>query len=416
MNDARDVWVLDYRVPEALAALEKLAAKARRYGCDDVAVTVGETIKEKGHYRDWDGEERAITVYLTRLSVTGVAPRIGNHEFLARIELDEGGNLVDAVPGVEDLDRRFRDSDGTCEHCNKKRRRAEVYAVRNLDDGRQLAVGSNCLRDYLGIDDPAKIARRFALLRGIGGIDEDERGHRLKPRWNQSLEGLLILAAVCVRLFGWCSKAQAQADDRLTSTSSYVYTMLFPGTRPTKADLELMAKIEAAISDDDRETAQATIRWVRDELTGDSDYVQNLRTIFSRDDIRDEKRIGLAVSAIAGYHRAKELELRKTKDREAAAHSQHVGNEGDRLRGLKVTLEMQRVIGANDFGDRILVKFRDEAGNTLSWITGKGCGFEIGEQLILDGTVKAHKEYNGNAETNLTRCKVHEIEKEKADA
>lgn len=407
------VWVLDYNVDAALAELEKLAAKARRYGNKDITVAKGESRDDYAYYTDWEGNERRVKVIKVALVITGEAPRIGNHEFLARIELHEGGNLIDTRPGVEDLDHRFRNADGTCEHCNRKRKRNEVYVVRDIDANTQRAIGRNCLRDYLGIDDPGKIANRFGFFRSVGDF-EDEWGPRGKLQWKESLLSLLTLGAVCIRLFGWCSGGQARFDDSLTPTSSYVHRVINENRFTDKEDRALIARIKAEVNDGDRETAEAVIKYVREEMTGDSDYVHNLKVLFSADCIYSEKRVGIVISAIASYHKAKEIELRKTKEREAAKLSVHVGTVGQRLRGMKVTLMMQRVIGSNDFGESILIKFADADSNILTWITGKGCKAEIGEQLELDGTVKAHKTFNGIEETNLTRCKVYAIDKEKA--
>lgn len=407
-TESHTIRVLAERLTEAREALEKLAKKARRYGCPDIAVTVGERATEDRWVKDWDGEERAIRVEVVELIVSGDAPRVGNHEFLARIELVEGGNLVDTRPGVTDLDKRFQHTDGYCAHCRTTRRRNEVFVVRDLDTGDQLQVGRDCLRDFLGIDNPTAVAHRFAFFRAVREFEEDVcRGS--KADWAQSLEGLLSLSAVCIRLFGWCSKGQAAHDPNVMPTSGYVWMVLEPPFRATDAERALIKRILDERTEADYETARATIRWVREELKGDGDYEHNLRVLFTADNVRDAKRLGLVVSAVAGYHRAKELELRRTKEREAAAASAHVGTVGARLRDLRVTLQLQRVIGGNEWADSVLIKFVDDQGNILTWITSKGSGLEVGEQALLTGTVKAHGEFNGVAETKLTRCALKAV-------
>lgn len=43
-----------------------------------------------------------------------------------------------------------------------------------------------------------------------------------------------------------------------------------------------------------------------------------------------------------------------------------------------------------------------------------GFAIQPGERAVLDGTVKAHTEYNGAEETQLTRCKIKEAEEKVA--
>lgn len=213
--EAQTVRVLADRLSEAREALEKLAKKARRYGCPDITITVGESFPAEYHTQEWTGEKVLVNLPMVELIVTGEAPRVGNHEFLARIELGgEAGNLVDTRPGIKDLDARFQTTNGYCAHCNTTRRRNEVYVVRDLDTGEQVQVGRDCLRDFLGIDNPTSVAHRFSFWASV--VDMEERGSYGRPGFCQSLEGVVALSAVCVRLFGWCSKSQAQYDERLT--------------------------------------------------------------------------------------------------------------------------------------------------------------------------------------------------------
>lgn len=406
-TEATTVRVLADRLTEARETLEKLAKKARRYGCPDITITVGATIPAEYRTAEWTGEQVRVTLPMVELIITGEAPRVGNHEFLARVELGEAGNLVDTRPGVEDLDTRFRTTNGYCAHCNTTRRRNEVFVVRDLDTGAQLQVGRDCLRDFLGIDNPTSVAHRFAFWREVA--DFEERGCYGRPEFCQSLEGVVALSAVCVRLFGWCSKGQAAHDQSLTPTSAYVWRVLFPGIRPTKEERALIERIEGALTEADRETARAVIAWVRDGLKGDSDYEHNLRTLFAADNVTDAKRMGIVVSSIAAYQREVEKALRLTKEREAAKVSTRVGTVGERIRDLPVTLQLQRVIGGNEWADSVLIKFVDDNGNILTWITSKGSGLEVGEKALLTGTVKAHSEYNGALETKMTRCALKEI-------
>ena len=63
-------------------------------------------------------------------------------------------------------------------------------------------------------------------------------------------------------------------------------------------------------------------------------------------------------------------------------------------------------MGNNGYGWTELLKFRGEDGALLTWFSSAAPEFDVGTELTLDGTVKAHKEYRGTKETLLTRVKV----------
>ncbi len=71
---------------------------------------------------------------------------------------------------------------------------------------------------------------------------------------------------------------------------------------------------------------------------------------------------------------------------------------------------MIRDMGDNGFGPSELVKMTDEDGNLFAWFTGSRPRFDTGDKIVADGTVKAHKEFNGILETQLTRVKVQEVQ------
>lgn len=403
--ETHTIKVLAWRAHEALAELTKLANKAKRYGNPDITVEIGDSFMETQVLADWDGEQTTVRQGYTNLIITGTAPRYGNHEFLARVELTDAGNIVDTRPGVTDLEERFRNTDGYCDHCKTARRRAEVFVVRDIYTRQQLQIGRNCLHDYLGMDNPAHIASRFAFYAGFTEFE----GCYGRAKWNESLKGVMSLAAVCVRLFGWCSKTQAE-QLQCESTLGHVGAVLFLGPMPTEKQRARADYIINNTQDDDYATAAKVIEWVRNEMPCRSDYDHNLKVLCSNDVIYEEKRLGLIVSAIAAYNRAMEFKAKREIQAQDDSKSVHVGELKQRLRNVPVTLKDQRVIGSNDWGDRVLCKFVDGAGNILKWITGEGTGFKVGEQMLLTGTVKGHDEWNGTKETLLSRCVLTEVQ------
>lgn len=401
------------KIAEARKALDKLARKAKRYGNPDVGYSIGPAMVKEFTVKNWDGSFSKVDVPGYEVTVTGEAPRVGPFEFLARVDplgRDAKGdilpNVLMVVPGREgEVHARFRDSGGACDHCGKWRARLACYVVRNTETGEQLQVGGDCLRDYMGTDSPARIAQRFGFWEEVGRggwVPEAER-------FSQGCLQLLAMAATCVRLFGWCSKAQAQDDPRLTPTVGYVRLALRGGEAGLKdgsEELILYRQIIRAVTDADWTHAAEVLDWAR-TLTSMEEYLTNLRVILSADAVSNSRHMGLAVSAINAHAKAVERELRRTAERRALAASKWVGSEGERLRKLHVRLLSQRNVGSNNWADCILIKFQDPAtGAVFSWFTSKGSKLQVGEECVITGTVKEHREYQGVQETALSRVKL----------
>ena len=90
-------------------------------------------------------------------------------------------------------------------------------------------------------------------------------------------------------------------------------------------------------------------------------------------------------------------------------NSEWVGEIGERLKEIPVTLSFVRGFEGY-YGFSQIVKFQSEEGNYFTWFTAVNLSsYEIGDKLLLTGTVKDHIEdkYMDNAHvTLLNRCKL----------
>jgi hypothetical protein len=86
--------------------------------------------------------------------------------------------------------------------------------------------------------------------------------------------------------------------------------------------------------------------------------------------------------------------------------SQHFGNVGDRIRKQPAIFKKARVING-DWGSSMLYTFAI-GDNIFTWFT-QSCidnNIQINDTILLSGTIKAHTEYNGVLQTQLSRCIV----------
>ena len=90
------------------------------------------------------------------------------------------------------------------------------------------------------------------------------------------------------------------------------------------------------------------------------------------------------------------------------ANSDFYGKVGDRLRKVNAIFKSARWI-SNDWGGSYLYVFEYE-NNLFIWFSqSESCAlFEKDTPVILSGTIKDHKEYNGVKQTYLSRCIIKE--------
>ena len=87
------------------------------------------------------------------------------------------------------------------------------------------------------------------------------------------------------------------------------------------------------------------------------------------------------------------------------SHSEYIGEIKERLRDIHVKLISQREVESY-YGISTLYTFSQEE-NVLVWFcSGRGLDdtIQVGDEILLTGTVKAHDEYNGIKQTRLNRC------------
>ena len=88
--------------------------------------------------------------------------------------------------------------------------------------------------------------------------------------------------------------------------------------------------------------------------------------------------------------------------------SEWIFEEKERFYDYAVVLKSVRGMETR-FGYSQLVKFEDANRNILQWWTAVEIKAEVGDQVLLTGTVKAHDEYKGVKSTTVTRCKIKAV-------
>lgn len=400
----------DFQFGDFVARMTKLNRKAKKLGCVPATFqVVGETTI-KTTREDEEGHSKVYHIPAKVVSVMGTAPQVGNHQFLARIEyLDDSlkSKLFHTVPGINvKVDERFRElSPGVCEHCNKIRIRRDTFVVRNIIDGDQKQVGRNCLADFIGGMSPEQIAANASYLRLFENVGGDHDGFRGYFRDRVDTDTVLRLTSAYISLYGWVPKSQA--NEQFSSTAGRVAMHFGNQTHYTDFEKEEIRRVDVLATQEVHvERAAKVIVWIKNDLApvAKTDYELNLCTLVVGE-LTETRHLGLVCSAVSAYERAMNRGIEYARKKIESAKSDFIGHKGDKFKNLEVTVQFVKSMSSL-YGAVTLVKFVDQKGNLLTWFASGDKSFTPGQKVVISGTVKEQKEYQGVKETQLTRVKA----------
>jgi len=378
--------------PPLEIAIDKLNRRAGRLGCEPIKVTI---------LRRYEKEMKntfGLTYMQARMEieVEGESPCLEGWRLIAVIEKQANGeNLVRTVPG-RIAPKSYRTTDTSCDHCNTKRYRKEVFVLEH-EDGTTVQVGRSCIKDFLGHPDAALLAARaeYPLLANeLAKEAVFERSYGGTPCVD--ISEFLGMVAICIRRFGWVSRAKAEEECRV-ATANLAWELIV--MRDDRRVRDFIASYKVLAEERDTTLAADALVWGR-SLDGLSDYLYNLGVV-CRQDYVDSKVIGFVASLIPSYQRENE---RREANKRKAATRKHVGTVGKREE-FDVTVKRLRYFDSA-WGVRTMCLFEDKNGNFLMWWASKELDISEGDTLKVKGTVTEHVYYNEIPQTTIKRCKI----------
>lgn len=387
--------IAEHALPDFLARIAKLSKKSiKLLGKPIKPVLHGTIIREitiNGRRFDSEGNRYVCTYH--QVSVTGETPKINGWTFMGTIDHKGKGNLLRSVPGAGELPIKYRTAEPICDHCGVMRRRNETFILRCDGDGSYKQIGRQCIRDFIGYDVDAFV-ESAKWLSGLEPSDSDgEGGYGGKSR-DISLLGYLAHVHAIIRTVGWMSKKDAEIRGE-RPTAGRATENMFP--------LPRYRHLAIPLTDKDHAVAAAARDWAQ-ALTGKSDYEYNLSVVAASDYI-EWNEIGLAASMISGLFRHQEAELKRVERVKSLKGSQHLGTVGERLKAVPALVYGYRSFEGR-YGATHMFRLRTVDNSVLVWFASSAQDCSIGDNVVLDGTVKKHDEYEGIAQTVLTRCNV----------
>lgn len=337
----------------------------------------------------WNPTGRVSPTY--EVVLTGEAPAYDGWEFVATLEPNPSRtkNLIFAVPGRE-VPKRFRNTVGRCDHCGINRYRRKTYVVTKENEYKQ--VGSTCIKDFLGHNDPKNLMKRMEYLTDMANSLSDKALPGERTEAGIDLHQFVAHVAREMREYGWVSRSKSM-DTGYVATADSVFLLFSQVTALCG---------ENKPSDEDYEQAAAAINWAKNLPDNVSDdYLYNLHTV-AQSGVVTRDTAGIAASVIVAHQRA----MRKAREIEDLPKSEFVGLPG--VRGV-FTVTVEKIHSVETiYGTMDIIVFSDENDNTLVWKTSSAHDFDTDETITykVRATVTKHNIYRNRKQTILNRVHI----------
>ena len=384
-------------IEELRKAATRIQKKANKHGCKVVFEEVDEFFKiETGE----DGNE--ITRKYILVEAEGEAKAEG-WVFAGTIEHTGFGNILRSVSDEHKIPERYRDAEPYCEHCNTKRARKDTYVVFNEETGEFKQLGKSCLKEYTNGLSLNMVAM---VLQWLKEVEEYCSYSGTSHKVYFEVKEVSKYFVETMRKLGW---ANSSAEESSTKNMALSFYDLDRGCRwLNKEERErfsnLKNKIEFNADNTEDEYLEAALDWAKAWDGHEyNDYRDNLKVIANMR-YCEYKHLGYLASLFMAYDKAMEREVKRMERNKSRAQSEFIGEVKDKV-SCSVKEFKCLTSWETQWGVTFLYEFITEEGNILIWKTRKWIDDEA-EITAIKGTVKAHNEFRGIKQTELTRCKV----------
>lgn len=388
---------MQYAVYEGnMDRLEKKLAhiynKCKAYGCDFHYEVIGETFKE---VKDEKGRTTMARFLLVEAEGKAV---VNGWEFAAAVEHTEKGNIFSGILGVE-IPERYYTNPPICEHCNTNRFRKYTYIVRNKETGEFKQVGKACLKDYTHGMSAEMVAQYISLFDTLIQGEAPEPGAHIERYLN--VEEYLRYAAETIRYYGYVKSGEERQGTALRALDFYEASHGRAVTREYLEDLK--AEMDSVSFNPDSEQAKEDTRnaliWIKEQKEY-STYIHNLKTVCGLD-YTAYKNYGLLASLFAAYRRGMERARQNDVDESNSVYAGTINAKID----VQVASVQCMSSWEGQYGTTRMYKIIGKDGNTYTWKTGKVLPEKF-DSMVITGKVKAHSEFRGVKQTELTYCQA----------
>lgn len=381
--------------PDVEKKLNRVAKKCKKHGNPFTFEVKGEEIHEKFN----DELKRKEYHKFIIVEVEGTA-KIDNWECIAVLEIHDVGNIIRRINTEIDIPERFKHTENICEHCNTKRQRNNLYVIHNTETDEWKQVGGNCLKLYTGGLSLEYVA---AYMDGITELEEFDGivGH---GKAYYHVNEILGYAVEVIAKTGYFNAQSALP-------TKYVVSMLMCNTLEKSIDIInkdfANARIDMRFTYGDfhKKTTADTIEKIVSyykNLDDDSEFVHNIKVMLNEEYVLP-KNFGFLCYLPEGYARYMQKEVERAKKIE----TEYFGEVGKRYKDKVIQDVIHVTSWETQWGYTYLYKIILDDNSVLTWKTSNGLWLDRNEEFDkISFTVKEHKEYKGEKQTEVTRCNV----------
>lgn len=375
--------------------LNRVAKKCVKHGNDFTFEIKGEEIREKKNEFGIANHYKFILV-----EVDGTA-RIDNWECIAVLEVHEAGNIIRRINTEIDIPNKFKFSDNICDHCNTKRQRNNLYIIHNVETNEWKQVGGSCLKLYTGGLSMEYVA---AYMDGITELEEMDGivGH---GKAYHHVNEIISYAVEVIDKTGYFNAQSILPTKYLVSTlmhNTMEKSIEIINDEFKNARLNVRVCNHDFHKNDTDDIVEKIISHYKN-LEDDSEFIHNVKVMLNEEYVLS-KNFGFLCYLPVGYAKYIEKEVEKAE----RVETKHFGEVGKRYKD-KVIEDVTLITSwETQWGYTGIYKIVIEGGYVLTWKTNNSLYLNKGEEFDkISFTVKEHKEYKGEKQTEVTRCKVN---------
>lgn len=381
--------------PDVEKKLNRIAKKCKKHGNEFTFEVKGTEIREEYNEElDWKKFYKFILV-----EVEGTA-KIDNWECIAVLENHNAGNIIRRINTEIEIPERFKTTENICEHCNTRRQRNNLYIIHNTETDEWKQVGGSCLKLYTG---GLSMEYVTAYMDGITELEEFEGvvGH------GKAYYDVREILSYAVEVIGKTGYFNAQS----VLPTKYIVSILMRNNlgnaiREINEEFD-SAKLDVRFSEIDfnKNNTENAIDAIIDyykNLEDNSEFVHNIKVMLKEGFVLP-KNFGFLCYLPEGYAKHIQKEAEKAKKVE----TKYFGEVGKRYKDKVITNVTLVTTWETQWGVTYIYKITLEDGSILTWKTSNGLYLDRNEEYDkISFTVKEHKEYKGEKQTEVTRCKV----------
>ena len=353
-----------YKIEEKVKKLTKLAKKLNLP--NPIFIITNEKRFENytlEYIQEGDRDYEKITVEEVLINFEAINYALeGDWKLQASIDLET--NIV-----IGEIPQSLVKQTNHCDHCKTNRNRKKVIIVKSKD-GEYKVIGSNCAKEFLGVDGEALITYA-GLLKTVFFLDFKEIGQDNRGE-NWDLKEVIEISIKIIDNYGYYNSKSTEA----CPTKDELISVL----NSNKFDFQKNLKVEDVLK-----------FWLEKEI--ESSFDQNIKTIIEAG-YCNSKTIGFVAYMYEGYRRS-------LVKKAISQDFEYVGMVGEKI---TVSVKLVKVSSyETQYGVKHIHTFVSDNGMFV-WNTDQdhSKSFESG---LIKGTVKEHSEYNGKKQTKLLRVK-----------